>query len=150
MIRTLEENFLSVNFPLKSQIISLNCWKILKKKFGSPQKPENNSIDSSGKTEKFQSFGFKKQSIDKKLLDSNLRSKKSLSFLNGDNDINDSEKKNTRLTKNFGNITKSSTMLFLTSPKMRNMISQRTYLQQVKESKPMTSSHIKSKTLIYN
>ena len=134
MIRSLELGFLSMNFPLKSEIISLNCWKVLKKKFGSPPKPQNNLMENT-----FQGFGVQRQSISMKLIDSNIRSKKSLSFLPGDSDQNESEQKKTSNSKNFGNMTKSSTMLFLTSPKMRNMISPRTFLQQMKERKPLTT-----------
>ena len=150
IIKSLENTFLDESFPFRSQIIALNSWKTLSKKYGNSRKSIILNVDLLKNVE---------APISMKNFDSERKSKISLK-LNFENKItkeNSLEKikpsssNHTSIPTGFGSITKSSTTTFLASPRIRTpMSSSRTIINQVIKDNKKTSHHIKSKTMSMN
>lgn len=156
VVQCMEESLLDVNFPLKAEISALHSWKTLKTKYGKEIKCNNkimNTVEPSKSEEKTQTKN-KKVSI----FDTNLAKKNKISFsskMQSSNMIPDSptkSKTSSSIHQTFGSLGKSSTHVFLTSPKMKTppIFSSRldSLNSEYGENKKNVSNHNKSKTLL--
>lgn len=154
IVQSLEEAFLDVNFPLKAEITALHSWKILKTKYGKDIKSNKiiNTVESLKSEQKIQTNNKKVSIFDPYLIQKNkvsFSSKMQSSSIIPDSPTK--SKTSSSIHQNFGSLGKSSTHVFLTSPKMKTppiFSSRLDSLNSIGENKRTVSNHNKSKTLL--
>lgn len=133
IVFVLEEALMDKDFPFRSQIILLNCWKSLKKRYGNKAKNEKNDAETS----------FANSVSQKNLQSPNTTSKKKTSQ---GRETSENKIKTSFSVHSLGGLPKmkSAATVFLTTPKMKGLTSPKGKLNDVKEK----GNHKKSKTIL--
>ena len=129
IVRALEDSLREESFPYKAQIISLNCWKSLKKRYGKSAKNcKLGEIEAS-----FINLTTKKNSFINLSPSTEIKSKKSvIGFARESFEKNSETKMKASFSLHSGLGLKSSATVFLTSPKMKTMNSPKIVLSNIK------------------
>ena len=133
IVSALEEALMDKDFPFRSQIISLSCWKSLKKRYSNKPKNEKNEAETS----------FANSVSQKNLQSPNTTSKKKVVL---GRETSENKIKTSFSVHSLAGLPKlkSAATVFLTTPKMKGLTSPKGKLNDIKEK----GNHQKSKTIL--